>query len=317
MTTGTTTTTDRRQPLPTSAAAAPTAFPCDLCGATARQVIAPYTACHRLVRCRVCGLIFVDPPLATDTATYDQRYFFSTAPDQFGYADYHSCAAAPVYSAMLDAVEQYGIPHTGLLDIGCAAGHLLRVARQRDWTDLNGTDLSSCFAAQLAVEEFSFSCGDFCSLSFSRTFNAITAIDVLEHCRSPRLFLQHCRSILNPDGILAMIVPDDFANLPARFTPPDLALAKLPEHLFYFSPTTLSRLVTTCGFAVLDFCTYEVKFDKFVPALRRGYSPAQLRARQQLFYQRHPSVARVLESLVRQTNTGGTMRLIARAATQP
>ena len=83
--------------------------------------------------------------------------------------------------------------------------------------------------------------------------DVVTAFEVIEHLFSPRDFVRRCASALAPGGILLLTCPNvqgfDIALLQQVSDSVDV------EHLNYFHPASLSRLVTGCGFQVLEVQT--------------------------------------------------------------
>jgi predicted SAM-dependent methyltransferase len=86
-------------------------------------------------------------------------------------------------------------------------------------------------------------------------WHIITAYEVLEHQSCPEEFLLRCHDLLEPGGILAVVVPNDCS--PLQYA----AIKKLgispwwyapPQHLFYWTPKTLQLQMRRCGFTILD-----------------------------------------------------------------
>ncbi len=83
--------------------------------------------------------------------------------------------------------------------------------------------------------------------------DVITSFEVIEHLFSPRAFLERCAGLLSPGGLFVVTCPNvkgfDIVVLgPA-------ANAVDTEHLNYFHPASLSRLLTDTGFEVLEVQT--------------------------------------------------------------
>ena len=85
------------------------------------------------------------------------------------------------------------------------------------------------------------------------TIDVVASFEVIEHLFSPRDFLLSCASILSTGGLLVITCPNvrgfDIVVLQALSNPVSV------EHLNYFHPASLSRLLTECGFEVLEALT--------------------------------------------------------------
>jgi len=137
-----------------------------------------------------------------------------------------------------------------VLDVGCAMGYLLEAAQEQGW-DVYGVELSE-YSASLAREKF----GDRIfngSLEDARldgsAFDLVTLSDVLEHVPDLVPFLGEIRRILRGDGFL-MIVTPDVSSLTAKVMRSRWSHLK-PEHLYYFSPSSVKDLLSRCGFSVV------------------------------------------------------------------
>jgi SAM-dependent methyltransferase len=81
-------------------------------------------------------------------------------------------------------------------------------------------------------------------------FDFIVAWDVLEHLAAPVPEMKRLNTLLKPGGRLYLTVPN-VASWMARLSNEKWNMLLL-EHLWYFSPVTLTRFVGRCGFAVND-----------------------------------------------------------------
>ncbi len=225
---------------------------CAVCGGSR---FAPFLEAHgyTIVRCQACAFFFVHPPPAPDVlrALYtDPSYFRSTGP--FGYEDY--AALRPTWEAQarerLTRLERY-VERGEVLDVGCATGIFLAIARERGWT-VSGIEI-----APEAAREAERLTG--CPIASSpepflregRTFDAITLWEYLEHVPDPRAELRQMNRLLRPGGVLALSTPNA-GHRTVRRAPERWKEFKPPEHLSFFTVSTLSRLLTTCGFHVLS-----------------------------------------------------------------
>lgn len=235
--------------------------PCLVCGATGARPL--HGRAGRLFRCR-CGLVFVDPlPGAAEVAEREDEAFRGGLRDETAEmfsAYYRNYPEDPVVQGFRATVRRlYELTGGGtLVDVGIGTGLLLHLAEKQGFRAV-GVEISPG-AAEKARQEFGVQVriADFEHTSFDAPVDAITMADVLEHTRDPRRFLAHAVSLLRPGGALFVAVPNHrstifkTADLVARL--PGLApLAErlyVPNHYYYFTPATLSRLVEEVGLEV-------------------------------------------------------------------
>jgi SAM-dependent methyltransferase len=136
-----------------------------------------------------------------------------------------------------------------LLDLGCAMGFLLGVARDLGF-EVRGLDLNEA-AIEVARGEFGdrVHAGPLDERAFpGERFDVVTLIDVLEHVPDPRSLLAAIRDRLDPQGIVAAVLPDagSFARrILGRRWPHYNA-----EHLYYWSAPCLERFLAREGWRV-------------------------------------------------------------------
>jgi 2-polyprenyl-3-methyl-5-hydroxy-6-metoxy-1,4-benzoquinol methylase len=144
--------------------------------------------------------------------------------------------------------EHVARPPVGrLLDIGCGNGAFLRAA-SRAWPAwrLSGTEWSDMNRA--TVEAIpgvdAFYSGPLAAVP--GRFDIVSMIHALEHIPGPLETLGHVTTLLNPDGLLFVEIPNAAAN------PFDLLVA---DHASHFSPATLSAMLASAGFEVITLST--------------------------------------------------------------
>ncbi len=82
------------------------------------------------------------------------------------------------------------------------------------------------------------------------SFDCILMSQVLEHASDIRLWIDRSRSLLTPNGVLVVAVPN-FASFLATALKIKDPFVIPPDHLNYFNGRALSRLVEKSGFEVL------------------------------------------------------------------
>jgi 2-polyprenyl-3-methyl-5-hydroxy-6-metoxy-1,4-benzoquinol methylase len=234
--------------------------PCNLCGGTDFVPFCPENE-RGLVQCQNCGLVFVSPrPEAHELyALYGETYFQNSDSGTVGYTNYvkDEVNIRKTFQRRLRRLEQFVTRKGAALDVGCAAGFFLAEANARGW-QVEGLDVST-FAVNYTRDRFGFPVqqGSFTDLDFQRGHYAlITLWDVIEHVPDPAAYIKRAAELLQSGGVIALATPD-VDSLPAHITGKRWVGYKLSEeHLYYFSPKTLTRMLNEAGFDVVD--TYHV-----------------------------------------------------------
>ncbi len=212
-----------------------------------------YPNLPKVFRCAACGAVFLHPQpgLAMLREHYGEKYFTSRVSVEVGYDHYVQDEAniKKSFERRFRVIERYCGGSGKLLDVGCAAGFFLAVARDHGW-DARGVEISD-FAASYAkrsgfdvfkgaLEEYPGTPG---------TFDLVTLWDVIEHLRDPKAALQKIRSLLKPGGHVVLTTPaiDSWTH---RIFRDKWMGFKDVEHLFFFSRKTMTELLRQCGFRV-------------------------------------------------------------------
>jgi 2-polyprenyl-3-methyl-5-hydroxy-6-metoxy-1,4-benzoquinol methylase len=226
-----------------------------------------------IVECASCGLIFnaVMPSEEELASIYTEEYYQSKDSLKYGYTDYRADRSNIVKTSRkrLREIEKLKTGGT-LLDVGCAFGFFLEVARERGWS-VSGVEISQ-YAAHHAATELQLDVVHDDAETWTypeRSYDVITMWDLIEHLRDPAGTLRKLSRALKEDGILVLSTPD-VESLPARLMKERwLGWQLRNEHLHYFSPATLERMLNAAGLEVVRRTRVgkHVKFDLFVDRL--------------------------------------------------
>ncbi len=226
---------------------------CPVCGADRTRSERSLNG-YALVRCRACDFVYVNPqPTAEELHTaYADR---DTDNLQKLYAQAMTPARAAELDAVLAKLERL-VPTKGkLLDFGCGAGYLVERALARGW-EAHGLETGKwAKPAAEALGVMTVHVGSLADGLFPPGhFDVVTAKQVLEHIPDLKAELAHLREALRPGGIFYADVPN-YRCLSIVCGRDDFELNTPPQHLNYFTPRTLTRLLKACGFEVLDVDT--------------------------------------------------------------
>jgi 2-polyprenyl-3-methyl-5-hydroxy-6-metoxy-1,4-benzoquinol methylase len=204
----------------------------------------------RLVRCRQCTMVYANPvPAEFASGEYYNRagtdYYLSPAKLEGDYA--------PVrFERELRRFRMH-CPGGAVLDVGCSSGAFLFQLSQHFpgsyqvlGTDVSGPALDYAESRGVAVMR-----GNFLEQDFSgRRFDAVTFWAVLEHLVAPQQFLAKAVSVLKPEGLCFVLVPN-LESLAMRLLGARYRYV-YPQHLNYFTRATLTRLLAA-QFSVVEF----------------------------------------------------------------
>lgn len=231
--------------------------PCPLCDAD-EYVKRFRKAGLDIVTCRHCGMEYSRNVLREEL---DRAYY---AQDPTGFLPaLEQLRQHPVYRELdlrradyiVDLLGRQGLaPDASLLDIGSGHGALLEVACNRGLR-AEGIELSPAIAEDCRRRGLKVRTAGFPeALAPGERFGSIVLLDVLEHLVEPRPALRELAARLQPGGLLAVQVPNMASLLIAIEGEHNSNYGY--GHWSYFTPTTLSRLMTDNGFRVLHMETY-------------------------------------------------------------
>lgn len=212
---------------------------CNLCGADAAR---PFTRRQGadVVACGVCGLIYVNP--RPDPARLAEHYNSDESSRAQYYLDVEP-ADRRSFALLLERLERLRPDQGDLLDVGPNVGTLLTLAVERGWRG-RGVELNAD-AARLCRERRGLDVvtGVLEPGRFEpRSFDVVVLADVIEHLSDPLAVARVVHDVLRPEGVLVVSTPD-ISGWAAR------ALQVKPdEHLYYFTPETLRKLLERAGF---------------------------------------------------------------------
>lgn len=252
---------------------------CDLCeaddaltlyaGASWRQPVPEEVA---LVRCRACGLMYLNPRPSPDEidAYYPAEYGpFRPAIEDERYAPMRWMRRRKLVQRR-HLVERYSGRTTGrILDVGCATGIFLHEMASAGWQAVGVepvTHAAEYAQARFGLEIFS---GTLAQAPYeSGSFDVVTFWDVLEHTFSPAQELAHAARLLAPGGLVAINVPN-WHSVDRQLFGPHWIGFDPPRHLYVFTERTLTTMLRQAGFRPLAWICFMPAYFAFVVSVDR------------------------------------------------
>lgn len=224
------------------------------------------------MKCIGCGLIHVDPlpPKGYLREYYDKNY------EQCLYAIYKEARdlKIPTFERRFSAIRPY-IKKGNLLDVGCGVGFFLEVAARHGFKAF-GIEISEIAvkeARQKNIGEIQL--GPFEDARYEEDFfDTVTLFDVIEHCFDPLTVIVKVGKITKPHGRLVITYPDVesiFSRIMGRYW----SYFVPEEHLYYFSPITIRRLLKLGRFDIVkSFYSEKVFHLEYIFKHLKVYNPS-------------------------------------------
>jgi SAM-dependent methyltransferase len=200
---------------------------------------------YQMLRCKTCGLVRSDPIARHDLIEnlYNaSRFTYTTEVESL----------KTTYGRYLKSLDDYGVAHERLLDVGCGNGFFLETARELGYQDCWGVEPSVDAVAKAPdwldgkIKQDIFRAG----LFEENQFSVICFFQVFDHFPDPAAVLDEAYRILAPNG-LVLAINHDIEALQARLLGSRSPIVDI-EHTYLYSKTTQSRIFREHGFEVVS-----------------------------------------------------------------
>jgi len=150
-------------------------------------------------------------------------------------------------------------PKGKILDYGCGTGYFLSACQKDDW-EVNGFEPNGTAnkqARELLGKKIEAASLDAFEIE---TFEIITMWHVLEHVHTVNETFQKLLSLLKPQGIILVAVPNA-DSLDAKKYGENWAAYDVPRHLYHFNQVTMKRFLKKHKLELLE--TKPMKYDAY------------------------------------------------------
>ena len=234
--------------------------PCPLCGGDDASVVVRATdrlssgdpRTYTVVRCRHCGLGYLRPRPAPETAGsfYPDSY---TGGGRSGLVE--TLEAAYRRRQHREVVDWLAArrPSRGLaLDVGCGAGDLLVALREDGWR-VQGLEPSPRGAEQARqMHGLDVATGRFETVDLpAGAYDVVIFSGVLEHLHDPLGALRRARALLAPGGSVAVLFLPMLDSPEARIFGARWLALDLPRHLTHFDDVTFAVMAARAGLDIV------------------------------------------------------------------
>ncbi len=228
---------------------------CNLCGSDDTELLFVKRG-FNIVQCKKCGLVYVNPRRTLQSLKNHYTEEFFTDCGNRGYSDYIGMEKELKikFGRKIKTVEK--IKKGGkLLDVGCATGFFLDVAKDRGW-EVFGVELSdfaSNYARKKGLNVFT---GDLTDTNFpDEYFDVVTMWEVIANLTDPHRNLIEVHRVLKKNG-LVVISTGNINSIFAKFHGISWEILTPTGHLYYFSPMTLRNMLNATGFKIVKTSTH-------------------------------------------------------------
>lgn len=221
---------------------------CVDCGGGGRELGVARNGAN-LCRCERCRLVFRrDWQAAFEHDLYDY------------YAEREAWSESDLYPILnhrrvLETLKMLGTRVAGrrMLDVGCGIGSCVRAGKVSGW-DATGIDLSAAAVEIARAHGLACSVTDFFDRSLNDDhYDLIVMSELIEHVPQPSDFLARARELLAREGILYLTTPN-WNSLGRRVLASDWRVID-PQHLSYFTPSTMKAKAKASGLTVQSIST--------------------------------------------------------------
>ena len=203
--------------------------------------------------CPQCGGLYLDP--------YPARQTNAVFEGDAGAAEQQALEVARrgYFLRHLIRIEKHvgrTVQNWRLMEIGCGSGVLLQTAIARGW-QADALEMSPELAAiaRRINPTAKITVADVVDhTTGAAEYDAVMALDVLEHVLDPGLMLRNCCSLLKPGGLLLLQTPNT-ASLRFRTQGGAWEMMDPDQHINLFSPRGLEMLLENSCFEVVTLST--------------------------------------------------------------
>lgn len=231
---------------------------------------------YQLDKCDRCQMVWDSHPPSNPLLQYNSHYFKNDNP-KGGYSNYFRGMKVnrKTFADRLNKLEKLMGKKGKLLDVGCALGECLMVAKDLGWKDVAGIEVSDYAYHFAKKRNLDIRKGTLLSTNFKKnTFDVVLYQDVIEHLTNPTKELKKVISVLKPGGIVFIVTPD-IRGWWSRLLGSSWYHYKPKEHLMYFSQTSIRRAFELAGFErIKTNKTYHILSLEYILDRLQFYSPA-------------------------------------------
>ena len=210
---------------------------------------------HDLSECSNCGFIFMRKiPTGAELESYYSVYAYESEKEM----------PEPTRISLEKLVKGFNSyrQNNRILDVGCGDGWILDIAKKDGW-DAYGTEYSARAIEICEAKGIKMYKGVLRPEKMQvNEFDVIVSSETIEHINNPREDFSNICKLLRKGGLLYVTTPN-FNSYLRYLLKEKYNIIKYPEHLSYYTKTTLNTLLTNCGFKKVELLTTGISLTRF------------------------------------------------------
>lgn len=237
---------------------------CNYCGCKDSDIVAEYTRFekNKVLQCKNCGLVYLE----INAGKQEVEQFYSsqyrkvpTLPVQSPEEHFYNKATQYDANNRVQFISSYlDIRSKSILEIGSASGSLLKKLMEHGCKEATGIELGKEFSEYARQRGFKAFTRSIEELNLKNQYDAIVSFHTLEHVYDPMAVVRAVYTALKSNGWFLGEVPNQNDWRIQIFN--DEVVKRFhydPNHLYYYSPVTLTNYLKACGFSNIRLETVE------------------------------------------------------------
>ncbi len=200
---------------------------------------------YRMVRCENCGLVFSAETLA------DSELFDLYSASQVTFSEHQDTIRKDYWKPLAKYRDR--LKNQAALEVGCSSGFFLDQLMDEGIDDVWGFEPSTQakdIASDRVKPKIQNRFFEGKKSLPGQDFGLVCCFQTLDHLSDPLGFLENCREVLKPGG-LVYLVTHNVDALQAKVLGEKSPIVDV-EHIYLFNKTTLPRILDDSGFNVLE-----------------------------------------------------------------
>jgi SAM-dependent methyltransferase len=228
---------------------------CDLCGTTGWRPLGTIYG-RRYGLCAGCGVVRLIDRVAESALGLLYEHYYKL--DELSREELEQQLKNPTFAHRMKRLESMReSPERRLFEIGCGDGNFLAFMQRAGWK-VDGSEFGGETVSLVRNRHgIAITHGDATKKTPpSAPYPVVAAYHVIEHVYQPSAWLRQVRTLIEPRGLLHLQTPN-WDSLAHTLTGLAWSSMTFPQHVYLYTPKTLSALLPRFGLEVLSVTTWD------------------------------------------------------------